>query len=203
MADVEHNSLTGSALHEMKGAASAAAQRVPVADGAGGTTFKFVSGGVEDYNDAATASTPITLVGGVWTPLTNDGAGSFTNLTYAPGGITSLMDTSTGKIDPTELNLGDVIIIRNDFTVTPGTNNQVLELRYTLGTGGASYTLESRIFKMDSGGSVPYRTALSVDMIYMGDGNTRDNLIGIEIMTTGAGTVVNAGTAITLLRYVG
>ena len=35
----EHNTLTGSALHEMKGAAAASIHTLPVADGAGSTAF--------------------------------------------------------------------------------------------------------------------------------------------------------------------
>jgi len=71
--------------------------------------------GFIDYNDASTSSTPVIISADVWTTIPNDGLGSFTNKNYKPQGVAELMDTSTGKIDPRELSLGDVIIIRNDF----------------------------------------------------------------------------------------
>lgn len=42
MAVVQHNTLTASSLHELKGAAAAAVDTVPIADGAGSTTFDKV-----------------------------------------------------------------------------------------------------------------------------------------------------------------
>ena len=86
--------------------------------------------GFIDYNDTSTTTTPLTLLNDVWTNIPNDGLGAFTNKTYAPTGVTELMDTSTGAIDTSELVLGDTILIRNDFQVTPSTNNALLELRY-------------------------------------------------------------------------
>lgn len=43
MANVQHSTLTGSDLHEMKGAATAANKTVPISNGAGSTPFGFVS----------------------------------------------------------------------------------------------------------------------------------------------------------------
>lgn len=40
MPDVAHSALTGSDLHELKGASSASADTIPVADGAGSTVFE-------------------------------------------------------------------------------------------------------------------------------------------------------------------
>ena len=102
------------------------------------------------------------------------GLGAFTNKTYKPdGSVVELMDTSTGAIDPTGLQLGDTILIRNDFTVTPSTNNASLEFRYQLGTGAGSYTLQKRLGRLDEGSGNPYRFSLSPDLIYMGDTNTK------------------------------
>lgn len=154
--------------------------------------------GFADYNDAATAITPITLTGGDWITLTNDGLGDFTNLNYLPSGVTSMK--SGDNVDCSELDLGDHIMFRLDFTVTPGTNNQLLELRLTLGTGGAAYTLETTVGRMDSGSGQPYHFSLVPNAVYMGDANTRDNPIGIQIRTSGAGTCVNAGIALLVTK---
>tara|TARA_Y100000593_G_C4285896_1_gene325431 strand:- start:306 stop:1121 length:816 start_codon:yes stop_codon:yes gene_type:complete len=157
--------------------------------------------GFIDYNDSSTATTPLLLSSNVWTDIPNDGLGAFTNKTYRPQGINELMDTSTGKIDVTDLILGDAIIIRNDFTVTPQTNNASLKFRYTLGNGGNSYTLEKRLGRLDEGSGVGYRFSLTTDEIYMGDTNTRDNPIGLQLNLSTTGTLVNAGTVITVIRY--
>lgn len=156
--------------------------------------------GFIDYNDTSTAGTPLVLTGGVWTTIPNDGLGAFSNDTYAPAGITELMDVSSGAIDPTETVLGDTLLIRNDYTVTPGTNNTSLEFRYSLGTGGNTYTLEKIIGRLDSGSGIPYRFSLVPDLIYMGDLNTKDNPIVIQAKLSASGTLVNAGTVITVVK---
>lgn len=155
-----------------------------------------VRNGFADYNDAATATTPITLVGGVWTTLTNDGLGSFTNEGYLPTGVTSMMNTPAGTLDFSELDLGDTVVIRADFTVTPDTNNQDIDYRLMLGAGINAYTLEETEAKMDRGGSQPYRFALFAKFVYLGDANTRDNPVTTQLRTSGSGSVVNSGIAI-------
>lgn len=152
--------------------------------------------GIADYNDTSTAASPVVLAADTWTTLPNNGAGAFTNLTYLPDGITSLMDTNTGAFDFSQLKLGDNCFIRNDFSVTPQTNNALLSLRYSLGTGANTYTLETIIGRLDSGSGIPYRFALTPHMIYMGDLNTKDNPITLQVKLSSAGTAVNAGSSI-------
>ena len=165
-----------------------------------GNTSNF--GGFIDYNDTSTASSPINLVADTWTNIPNDGLGAFTNKTYKPdGNVVELMDNSTGAIDPTGLELGDTILIRNDFTITPSTNNASLQFRYELGTGAGSYTLEKRLGRLDEGSGTPYRFSLSPDLIYMGDTNTRDNPITLQVKLSTSGTLVNAGSVIQLITY--
>ena len=156
--------------------------------------------GFADYNDAGTSTTAINLVANTWTTITNDGSGAFTNLDNLPFGVTSLMDTSTGFIDPTELDIGDSLVIRNDYTVTPSVNNSLLKFRYELGTGGGVYQLETIVGRLDSGSGIGYRLALKPDFIYMGDSNTRDNYIKIQVNLENAGTLVNAGTVIQVVK---
>ncbi len=165
-----------------------------------GAVSDNINGGFTDYNDSATATTPIVLLSDTWTAVPNDGLGVFSNSLYKPKGVTALMD-GTGLIDCSELSLGDVILIRNDFTVTPDTNNASLSFRYTLGAGGSSYTLEKRLGRLDEGSGLGYRFSLNVDEIYMGDTNTKDNPIGLEVKLSTSGSFVNAGSVITVLRY--
>ena len=159
--------------------------------------------GFIDYNDTSTATTPLGLEPDTWISIPNDGQGAFTNTSYSPAGVSKLMDTDTGKIDPRQLNLGDVIIIRNDFTVIPQTNNASLRFRYTLGDGAGSYTLEKRLGRLDECSGIEYRFSLATDKIYMGDTNTRNNLIGLEVALSTTGTLINAGTVISVIRYGG
>ncbi len=157
------------------------------------------NGGFIDYNDTGTSTTEIVLLPNTWTRITNNGQGAFTNKLYPPYGVTELMDSS-GYIDGTELELGDFMLIRNDYTITPSTNNQSVHFRYTLGGGGNEYTLSKTLGRMDEGSGIPYRYSLNTDEIYMGDTNTRDNLIGLEIRTSGGGSLVNSGSVISLVR---
>jgi len=170
-------------------------EQILAASGGGGGTNGFI-----DYNDTSTTITPVALISDTWTKIPNDGLGAFTNKTYSPSDVTELMDVSSGDIDPSELPLGSSILIRNDYTVTPNTNNSLLEFRYTLGSGGGAYTLEKIVGRLDSGSGIGYRRALVPDLIYMGDLNTRDNPIGLEVKLSAGGTLVNAGTVIQVTK---
>ncbi len=167
-------------------------------EGEGGGSSE--TNGFIDYNDTSTTASPVMLTPDTWTTIPNDGLGLFSNKNYSPSGISELMDTTTGAIDPTGLALGSSILIRNDFTVTPDTNNSLLEFRYTLGTGGGAYTLGKLIGRLDSGSGKPYRQSLVPDLIYMGDTNTRDNPIGLQVRLSTAGTLVNAGSVIQTVK---
>jgi hypothetical protein len=156
--------------------------------------------GFIDYNDT---SGVINLTADVWASIPNNGLGAFTNKAYAPQGVTELMNTSTGQIDPTQLDLGDAIFIRNDFTITPAVNNTGIDVRYTLGSGLGAYELPGSAGRLDRGAGIGYRFSKTVDYIYMGDENTRGNFITLQVKCTGAATLVNAGSVIEVARYGG
>ena len=156
--------------------------------------------GFADYNDASTTSSPVSLLAGVWTDIPNDGTGPYTNLSFLPDGVTNVLDTSTGYLDLSQLSLGDSIIIRNDFTVTPNVNRANLEFRYELGTGGGLYTLNYFVGRLDSGAGIPYRFNLYTHLIYLGDDNTRLNPVKLQLNCSKNATFKNSGTAIQILR---
>ena len=159
-------------------------------------------GGFMDYNDNSTSTTPVTLVADTWTTIPNDGLGGFTNKTYKPdGNVVELIDSSTGAIDASGLNLGDVMFIRNDFKVNPNTNNASLKFRYVLGQGPNEYSLDNSLGRLDEGSGKDYRFSLKVDKIYMGDSNTKDNPIVLQVKCSSNGTLTNAGSSISILRY--
>ena len=161
-----------------------------------GGSYKDISkriNGFVDYNDAATAVTPIVLAENTWTTITNDGQGPATNKLFMPEGVTELM-TPTGELDFSELSLGDDIIIRNDFKVSPNVNNALLEFRFLLGTN--SYPLETFMPRLDDGSGKYYAFSLTCEYIYMGDTNTQgaNGLMQVKLST--GGTLINAGSAI-------
>ena len=166
-------------------------------NGGGGSSEKH---GGANYNDTSTSQSPINVIADTWMDVPNDGLGPVTNLTYFPEGVTSLMDTPSGKFDFSQLGVGDQVWIRNDYTVFPNTNNALLELRYQLGANFTAYTLESKISRLDSGSGAPYRFSLKPDYIFMGDSNTIDNLVTLQIRLSSNGLFYNSGSAIGVVR---
>jgi len=165
------------------------------------TGFNPASGGSDagfmDYNDT---TGDVILISNTWTDIPNNGAGAFTNKTYKPEGVTEFIDVSTGYINVNDTELGETILIRNDYKVNPNTNNALLEFRYELGTGGGIYTLEKIVGRLDSGSGQYYRFSLEPDLIYMGDNNTKDNHIKLQLRLSTNGILTNAGSAITLVK---
>ena len=165
-----------------------------------GTSGDGSLNGFIDYNDTSTTTTPLVITADTWTTIPNDGLGAFTNKNTPPTGVTELMDTSTGAIDPTDLNLGDQLVIRNDYSITPQTNNSLLEFRYYLGNGGNEYTLPTIVGRLDSGSGQAYRFSLKPDYIYLGDTNTKNNPIALQVKLSTGATLVNAGSVIGVIK---
>lgn len=158
--------------------------------------YNFTNGFI-DYNDTTGS---ISLTANTWTDIPNNGLGASTNKTYAPVGVTEFMDVLTGYIDVSELELGDSIVIRNDYKINPNTNNALLEFRYELGTGLGTYNLEKIVGRLDAGSGQDYRFNLNTDLIYMGDLNTKDNPIKLQVRLSTNGSLLNAGSVIQLIR---
>ena len=153
--------------------------------------------GFIDYNNSAQ---PDSVPADTWHDIPNNGGGAFSNSAYTPEGGTLLIDTATGAIDPTQLALGDAILIRNDSTVTPTINNALFEFRYSLGGDGGYYTLPKTPFRLNRGAGVEDRIVSSTDFIYMGDENTRSNPIILQVKCSAAFSIDNAGSAILAIR---
>lgn len=150
--------------------------------------------GFVDYNDT---TGDVSLTTDTWTDVPNNTLGAFTNTTYIPSGVTSLIDDTTGYLDFTDLDLGREILIRNDFTINPSTNNALLQVRYVLGTGAGEYALLFWSERLDSGSGVDYPRVLTFP-IYMGDTNTRDNPGKLQVKLSTTGTLNNNGSYISV-----
>lgn len=151
--------------------------------------------GLADYNNTGDAQS---LTADVWTTITNDGAGAFTNLNYLPSGVDALQQ-SPGYLDFTDLRLGSAVIVRVDISVTPSVNGASLDLRYQLGTGAGTYYLPRSLGAMSNGGGIEYRFVEEA-YIYMGDLNTRDNPGLLQLRVSEDSSVQNAGWAIQVIR---
>lgn len=148
--------------------------------------------GFIDYNDT-TGSTSLTE--DVWTDIPNNGLGAFTNKTYKPTSVVDVLDGSTGYLDFSDLTLGSQLLIRNDFTVTPNTNNSLLEVRYLLGQGAGEYALKFWSERLDSGSGIGYQRVVSFP-IYMGDTNTQGGVGRLQVKLSTNGSINNAGSYI-------
>jgi len=148
--------------------------------------------GFMDYNDT---TGDIALTSDTWTDVPNNGLGAFTNKTYKPTLINDVLDGSTGYLDFSELSLGSQLLIRNDFTVTPNTNNSLLEVRYVLGQGAGEYALKFWSERLDSGSGLGYQRVISFP-IYMGDTNTQGGVGKLQVKLSTNGTINNAGSYI-------
>lgn len=161
------------------------------------TTGDIFNGGLVDYNDLATATTPISISADTPTLLTNDGAGTFTNKTFLPSGITDIYD-EVDSFDWSELKLGDMIDIRLDLLLTTISPNTTVEVDLHLGTGGGSYTIP---FVTDADfKTAAVHTINKYNGIYLGDANTLDNGGQFMITCDKAATVVVNGWYCKILR---
>lgn len=172
------------------------AEKVYVTDGSNSGTMKSVLEvtrmGVWDYNDSATSGTPISL-----TPtstdivMTNDGLGSFTNKVYKLSDVADLWDASTNRLDFTGLNLGDVVDIRIDISVTTTAANTDTMLKLNLGISGTPYSLVVDHSSFKTAGTYQLTKMFS---IYMGDTNTLNNPASITLSSdSGSATAVVNG----------
>jgi hypothetical protein len=156
-----------------------------------GVLSRSISGFI-DYNDS---SGDLSLAADTWTDIPNNGSGSFTNKNYKPATVSEVLDVSTGYLDFSDLTLGSQLLIRNDFTVTPNTNNSLLEVRYLLGQGESEYALKFWSERLDSGSGIAYQRVTSFP-IYMGDTNTQGGLGKLQVKLSSTGKINNSGSYI-------
>lgn len=188
MADVQHSGLTDPNLHEPKGVGAAAADKVYVTDGAGSgdfhTTGDITRTGVWNYDDNATSSTPITLTPlNTFVDLTNDGLGANT-LEFPMPDVADPWNTSTNRIDFSDLAIGDWVDIRIDVTVTTTAANTVTTLAFELGLGGTPFEISIGANYFKAAGTYNITRYLG---LFVGSANTRDNPAKIK-MKSDAGT---------------
>ena len=193
---MQHKDIPNDGLHEPKGASTAAANTTYKADGAGSGAWVAapVTGtqiGILDYNDAATAVTPIVVTGGGgFVALTNDELGAFTNKAFSPAGVSNVWDPATNSFDWGELELGDMVDIRLDVEVTTSGANQAFDIVLELGTGGFAYNIPFERQLIKAAGVVDVN---KYNGLYLGDANTLSNGGRFMIQSDGNATVIVRG----------
>jgi len=172
---IHHKDMTGTSLHEPKGAAAANNREVYVANGAGsGAWTAPVRMGWWDYNDLTTASTKIPLTSAATNyELTNDGAGSFTQLGYALPDFTHIWDTATDRFDFSGLAIGDIVTIRFDVSFITTTANTALTAGVEFDIGGSPFQINF-MSHLDFKTAGTYQETVTQDY-YIGSAGVRDN----------------------------
>ncbi len=187
---IQHSALTGAELHEPKGAAAAAVDKVYVSDGAGSGAWKTAyTMGWENFDDVGTTGTPIPLtLANTQYVLTNDAAGPVTNSTYRLPGNTSLWNAGTSRFDFTSLDVGDVIEMRVDITPTTSGANHTLDLEMNFSIGGTTpftLTFDRGTVKTASTGRI-----VRYISFFIGSADIRDNPCSITLKSDSTGDSV-------------
>ena len=148
--------------------------------------------GSANYQDTATAVTPIVGVGGVPYVLTNNGAGaqSYDDL---PGAVTPLWVPGTSSFDFSSLNPIDILRVRIDLEVTTTAANQEVQIYLQLGIGGIPYQAPLASLTHKTAGTI---AASKYTMLHMVDLNTINNPAQIKIVSAAATNVVVRGWAV-------
>ena len=191
----EHVSITDPNIHEPKGASTASAGQILIADGSGSTSwqnapFSTVEVGWYDYNDVTTVTTPIALTTpGTYYTLTNDGAGVNTNTTFGIAGIPNIWNTATNRFDFSGLDIGDTLEIRADIDITTTSANTAGNLVLELATGTGNEIdiplINNNNVKVAS--TVHYVANVG---LYIGSALVRDNPARIKASADTAGATV-------------
>jgi len=187
-------------VKEVKDAENGTAGQYLTSDGAGSATFEdnvpapgATVQGMYDYNDLATATTPVALtVAGTPYKLTNDGLGAGTLLTYGLPGLTDIWDTTLNefhwKNGGDVLVLGDTVDVRFDVEVTTTSTNTAVDLDVILGVGVVDEAVPvfSQINFKDAG---TYRL-VRLFSVYMGSTATLDNPTQVVMIADSTGVTV-------------
>lgn len=192
MPTIEHSALTGSELHEPKGAPSASSNQFYLSDGVGSGTWTYVPQGWGYYKDDTAAQVFTTTAALV----TNDGAGTETVETYLPPeirGSSSLWDTTNDYLDP--IAIGDCYMIRLDLSVTATSGTpKVLTLEFDVG-GGASPSDVRVTIASDLTKTAPYEISMCFSVTVDSTFNTNGGQIFLKT-DTGTLTVDDPGISI-------
>lgn len=155
--------------------------------------------GVYDYNDAATAVTPINAATpGTWYTLTNDKLGANTLITYGFPGVTTVWSAASNAFDFSGLSLGDTVDIRVDIVVTTTVAVQEVSVHLFVDDDGAGEYEVPVLGSQQFAGAGANSVAVT-QMVYMGNNATLTGNARLKIKSDAACTVVVNGWAVRVI----
>ena len=162
----------------------------------GGTTLRVALGslhkakvGFYNYDNTLVAQT--ITADGSWQKLNNNKLGPLNITTYRPSSMdeAGIWDAITNQFDFSQLSLGDEVQMRIDLDVTPGSNNQDIDVRLLFDIGGTEISL--MVDHMIQKGTSPVLNHISYVRMFMGSAGVLSNPGEIQVR-------VDSGTDITV-----
>ena len=140
-----------------------------------------------DFQDTATASTPIALtVASTWYDVTNDGLGALTDDTFGITDQGDVWDTSTNTLDFSGFQVGDLFRFRTDWTFTTSGANHDIKSRLVFGPS-YSYSLDFDSQTVKSAGSAQ---RLRYWSFTIKTADVRDNPAKLQVLSDSTGDSV-------------
>lgn len=130
-----------------------------------------------DYNDTATALTPIEMSAGVPVRLTCDALGAQTTEAFSPG--LALWDAAINEFTFADVDVGAQCEIRATYTVTPTLNNASLTADLQFNAFGG-FSLTQGLADLSDGAGIMYQREV-VFSFYIGSPQVRDEGAYMEL----------------------
>lgn len=155
--------------------------------------------GYVDYNDSATAGTPISVSPSTWTKLTNNKLGANTR-TRLPSGITNLWNSTTNQLDLSQLPVDTMVEFRVDIAVTTSAANQVVKFRNSLAIGGTTpFQIETTEMNFKTAGA---KNLAINGNFYVGSTDVSNNPGEFQLWSDASCTVVVRGWYIKVTKRI-
>jgi len=142
--------------------------------------------GWQYFRDDASGSQALSL-SDTWYDLSNDGAGSGSTTSYAVSGHGDIWDTSTDRLDLTDLSIGDRFDVQINVTVTTTTADTLIEAGILMGEGVTDMALAFPSQHYKDTGAYQYTAQVSGTVF---NSAIRDNPVAIRMKSSTTGTTV-------------
>lgn len=143
-----------------------------------------------DYNDSGTKETPLLISENSWTQITNDGQGIYSVTDYLPSSYGSLLNSNT--IDLRKLNIGNTIVLRNDFILKPTVNGTYVTFRLKFGSGSGIFYLTTQVGSLMNGAGIDYPIVIN-NLFYIGNNDILNSPVEFQIRCSDNTMLVNNG----------
>lgn len=97
---------------------------------------------------------PQVIPASTWTTIMNNGAGSNTDISFRPDGLSDILDKTSGKILLNELNVGDEIYIRHIINIIPQVRASTCSFGHRFGSSTQTRVPTGMKILLDEGGGI-------------------------------------------------